>query len=222
MKFFFALVFSLLVASRLCATTQMPESLVYNNTGYYLFNTPLKPYFKEHPGKRPRGMPSTDLYRNYITHFEIKDKQLYITKILARKSWSGDNPWTNVIHSVFSGEAPVKADWMNAVLVMTSDRDVYSYCVGDTMIKKGDCIVLEITDGKLTQERQLNQETYQAFYKAQFEAFQKTDDYQAAVKAKKDEDRKRGATDDDIEKRDYGLRIYHELFDHMTKILDTE
>lgn len=171
------------------AQTQIPDNIIYNGKSYDLQSSPMDNYFKSHPDKRPRRQVySQNLLRGYITSFEVRDSQLYISDIqLQVPDTSGEaNHHTNWKHlktklksvfaEVFPGQKEFAEDWTNGLMELTFG-DTVSYSDKGFTASHENYIILEIDKGKLKQSKQFGYKDFVTFKQKQFKAFTDTDEY---------------------------------------------
>jgi hypothetical protein len=178
-------IFGLAGFSRLFATAQYPDNLVYKGKTYALFTNPLESYFEKYPDKRPKdGISSTALWRGYVATFEMRDNHLLINdiqiEVVKEDSETFEYEWKSVIHEVFPDSSQRKIDWFTGVLVLPQGKLVnYVHMGYGSTYKK--YLLIEIANGIFKQELKFNHKQYSAFKKDQYALFKKTDEYKKAV-----------------------------------------
>jgi hypothetical protein len=135
----------------------------------------MEDYFGRHPGKHPKALPrtgfamSTALERGYVAVFEVQDNQLYVRKINRQE---GFDKWKDVLPEVFPDQEAVKLDSVTGVLVLGSGHLDFTF--------GSKSVVLEFDKGDLKKAvRMTGRETLGKFIQRQYEALEKTDEYQA-------------------------------------------
>jgi len=105
-----------LISCSAFATAQFPDSLLYNGETVSIFSNPLEPFFTaENP--RPDKLfkySCTACWRGYIAFWEIKDKTLYLVKVI-EGTCSNDAPEIDM-SKIFRKKLPVEAVWFSGVL----------------------------------------------------------------------------------------------------------
>lgn len=185
---FILILFFLFTAAKVLATAQYPDKIVYNGKEYDLHTTPLKPFFEKNPDRKPTvEMMSTALWRGYIATFEIDENQLFLKdiQVMAYSANREDPPekvhWKSVMEEVFPGKDRVKADWMTGLLVLPYG-EIVNYVHMGYASTYSNYILLEISEGRLTKEINLDAKGYDDFRKRQFQAFKKTKEYKELKK----------------------------------------
>jgi len=180
------------IHTALFSTAQFPDKITYKNTQYKLLTNPLEPFFNEFPEKHPETeIISTALWRGYVASFEIINNELFVVDIeIQYKPEAPDNDhdlqWKSVMDEVFPEQKRVKADWFSGILVLPfGDLIKYKHMSYASVYKN--YILLEINNGSLVKERRLNHKKYEKFKQKQYEAFQKTKEYQEMKKVLIDE-----------------------------------
>lgn len=165
----------LIFKSILCyATAQIPDYIRYNGKTYSLFTNPMESYFFEFPDKRPKGQFFTANWRGYVATFEIKQNELYIIRI--------DSGGFNVIKECINGLDTTKVDWFNGLLILPyGERIKYVHLGYESLYEH--YILIEIHNGNVYKEYNLNGEQYELFRSAKMELWKKTEEYtELAVK----------------------------------------
>lgn len=176
MKTIIALAVALFLGSKVSATAQYPDKIIYHGRTYNLHTNPLEAYFGKYPDKRPKGgLMSTALWRGYIATFEIRDNQLFLRDIeveyrdtLSKKEY--DLQWKSVLSEVFLGGDPVKIDWFTGLLVMPYGKLINYVHMGYGSTYKN-YILLEINEGSLQEAERFSYNEYERFKERQFAAF---------------------------------------------------
>ena len=196
-------------------TAQYPDKIKFNGIEYSLNSNPLEQYFEKHPGKRPKGeIMSTALWRGYVAHFEIIDKQLFVTdiKIQVRDKNSENNSkikWISVYKEVFPNTEKTKVDWYSSILILPYGK-LISYvhlAYGSTY---SNYWLIEIENGYSNEARNYNYKEYTKFKKRQFLAFKKTKKYKHLFNELNDDNT------DDESVEDF---IYQYITEYTTKFL---
>jgi len=167
MKLLFGII--LIFQSLFCyATAQMSDYIRYNGETYSLFTNPMEEYFFEFPGKRPKGQFHTANWRGYVATFEIKQNELYVTRI--------DSGGVNVIKDCMNGLDTAKADWFSGLLVLPYGELINYIHLGYASLYEH-YILIEIHNGSFYKEYYLNGEQYDIFRSADMELWKKTENY---------------------------------------------
>jgi len=207
MKTLFSFIFLAIFAFKGFATAQYPDKILYQGKEYDLYSNPMEAFFEKNPDKKPKGgANSTALWRGYVATFEIRDNILYVKDIKIQLS---SNEWKSVLSEVFPNQKNIKVDWQTGILVVPHGKLVqYLHRGYESTYEK--YILLEISQGNLTKEKQLSLKEYEIFKEKQFEAFKKTTQYTTI----KEELKAKGNTDYSI---DSYLKRF--VFDYSSKIL---
>jgi len=197
------LIFCLIVVVNLSVsgTDQMPDRIIYNGKVYLLKGKsifdecyPMESYFENYPDKRPKVKEQlSNLWRNYIATYEIKDDQLYLKDI--EFFFDSDSEIKSVYNEIFPNQELIKIDWLTRLIVIPDGKrnGFYDY---------ERYIVLEINEGNFIREKQiiLNIDEnfmkewqygkiteYELFKKRQYEAFKETDEYDKVIEKLNDQ-----------------------------------
>ena len=161
-------------------TQQIPDEIIFEGKNYKLHDSflflPMESYFLKHPDKMPNSFKTswcTALHRRHVATFEIKDDLLYLTdiKVIAGlNNSSREFKWKSVLKDVFPRQKVVKMDWMTGLLLLWDEKAYHVH------------FVLEFDKGKLTKVKPYDNKKdgyARDFIDRQFEAFKKTDGYEA-------------------------------------------
>lgn len=164
------LIFSLAGFSKLFATAQYPDNLIYKGKTYALFTNPLESFFEKYPEKRPiGGISSTALWRGYVATFEIRDNQLFLKDIEIEVEKEGsetfDYEWKSVINEVFPDSAQRKIDWFTGIIVLPHGKLVNYVHMGYGYTYKK-YLLIEVENGNYKQELRFNHRQYTSFKKS--------------------------------------------------------
>lgn len=175
--------FTIVFLTKLSATAQMPDKIIYNGKEYDLFSNPLEKYFMQNPDKRPQnGSFITSLWRGYVATFEVEGNELYVKDIEVLKNSAGDEgAWKSVMNEIFPGQTSVKVDWLTGVLVIPNGELKEYIHMGYASIYDN-YLLLKIENGNFMEETNLNGEEYTEFREKQFEAFKKTEECKKLLK----------------------------------------
>lgn len=183
------------MTSLLLATAQAPDYLQVANKEYAIYTNPLEPFLSLHPDKRPSPeVISTGLWRHYIASWEVSDNRLLLVDIEIEThsddadstEHAPDRTFRSVMSDVFSSPGPVFAEWYTGhVIIPQGKRVKYLHMGYGSTFKK--YLVLTFKQGLLSNERTMTRKQYEAFRMAQFEAFQQTDEFQAALEQLKND-----------------------------------
>lgn len=177
--------FFLLLAFNAFSTAQIPDRIIYKDTIYSLHTNPLNEFFKKNPDKKPKpSMMSSALWRGYVATFEIINNQLILKDIEIKESASFEEmikedyeeKWRSVLNEVFPNQDTVKMDWYSGVLVIPYGKRKQYIHMGYASLFSN-YILLEINNGELKEEKEMDGEEYQKFRKDYYEAYKKTEEY---------------------------------------------
>ena len=193
--------------SRLHATAQIPDKLIYRGEVYGLSVNPLETFFDENPEKRVKGWTSTALWRGYVATFEIRDSILFVSNVEIQGPQSGIISWTlppgltheekiryepknhdsilfsfnSVFRDIFDSDSAMVADWFSGLLVLPKGEMVDYVHMG--YASTFECYyLLQIDHGILIKEKELDGDEYMEFKKRQFEEYRKSAEYRAKIK----------------------------------------
>jgi hypothetical protein len=160
----------------LFATNQNPDVLLHNGKKYDLYVFLMENYFDRFPEKRPHptNFYSTALWRCYIATFEIIQNELWIIEIKKEDgdylSGEYDYKETSVINECLDGKDKIKIDWFNGILVFPQNNWGYD-------LIHENYTIIEIQNGNLTKELNLNNEQFLDFIEGQFERYKQSDHF---------------------------------------------
>ena len=208
------LLITLCVSLQVFATEQTSDRIIYNGKEYSFNANPLESYFEKHPDKRPKSNSmSSDLWRGYISTFEIKDSLLFLKDIKIEvyehsKKKKSEIKLVSVRNKVFPNQKIVKIDWETGLFLLPIGKITNYVYMGYVPIYEN-YILLEIHEGVLIREKRFTGEQYERFREEQLQAFKETDEYE-----KTKEDLKNKGRVNDIE---FLLNVY--LINFTPKIL---
>lgn len=166
-------------------TAQIPDKIIYKGEEYMLHSNPLESYFENHPDKRPKsGIVSSALWRGYVATFEAIDSLFVLKDIeiqVREEGKKSDYKWISVRDEVFPDRQTVHIDWFTGILVLPYGK-LKNYVHMGYASLYSNYILLEIENGEIRAERNLNYKEYQRFKDKQFEAFKKSEEYQNLLK----------------------------------------
>ena len=171
--------------SRLHATAQEPDRLIFRGEECALFVNPLETFFHENPEKRVKGCTSTALWRGYVAKFEIRDSILYVKDVeimgpVVRIVDSTPLSLQSVFPAIFDSDSAVMADWFSGLLVLPGGEIIDNVHMG--YATKFECyILLQISNGVLVKEREVSGDEYMEFKRRQFREYKKSPEYRAQV-----------------------------------------
>src|SRR5258708_6631795 len=178
--------FLLLAISKVFATAQFPDKILYQGEKYNLNSNPLESYFEKYPDKRPKGgVQSTALWRGYVATFEVKDSQLFL-KDIAVEIWddsagqSSKTKWKSVMNEVFASQEVVKIDWFTGLLVIPYGKLINYVHMGYGSAFEN-YYLLEFEKGDFKRSKQFDHKNYDRFKEKQFQVFKKTEENRALV-----------------------------------------
>jgi len=179
MKIFLVILISFFTFSKVFATAQYPDKILYNNKEYSLLTNPLEKYFEQHEDKRPKNTEmSSALWRGYIATFEIIENQLYVKEIEIQvwNEKSDETEWKSVINDIFPKPEDRKIDWFNGLLTLPYGEIINYVHMGYASTYENYTII-EIQKGKYIKSKDLNFKEYDNFKERQFEAYKKSNEY---------------------------------------------
>lgn len=141
-----------LLAGTAWATRQFPEMLVYNNTTYDMYTTPLEALFPAGKTKTfvPRP-PSTACIRGYVGSWKIEDDRLFLIALYDGTPHRSVIPLTKIDLQWVS---PVKADWFSGILRLGSGR-ILSRAMGVDATREKE-IYLDVKNGRVISSRHVH------------------------------------------------------------------
>jgi hypothetical protein len=196
MKVFAFLFLTIFVLEQsLYATHQIPDTIIYNGVEYELQAPPLEGYFKRHPASQlenainnakititanSMSMPvSSALNRGYIASFSITNKIMYLTDISVISHFDkSDNhsKYRSVFREIIKDEQPKTMDYFSGILVIAHGEIVKQGFVGAESLYTL-YIILEVSNGVVTDKKEFQLHEYQAFKSQQLQLFKKTKPY---------------------------------------------
>ncbi|HTE34719.1 MAG TPA: hypothetical protein VK666_30280 [Chryseolinea sp.] len=176
-KFLFCIIILCLVTHVSFATAQYPDKIWYKGKEYALHTNPLEEFFDKNPDRRPQSdIMSTALWRGYIGTFEFDGDQLIVKEIEVMVPSNNGDKWKSVLKEIFPDEPVVKISWISGILVLPYGK-IKNYVHMGYASTYSHYILLEVDNGVLKKEKQLDGDRYDAFKTRQFEAFKLTDEY---------------------------------------------
>lgn len=162
--------------SKLSATAQIPDKIIYEGKEYALFTNPLEVYFSMHPDKRPESdLMSTALWRGYIASFELIDGQLFVTDIEI-EVWNEEAKeaaMKSVIDDVFPDLADRTINWFSGMLTIPYGNMVSYIHMGYESLYEN-YILIQIKNGKFIKSVDIGYEEYIDFDVIDFLSYKKT------------------------------------------------
>ena len=199
----------------LFATAQYPDKIIYDGRKYDLIVNPMEIYFNNFPERRPQAsLRSTALWRGYIATFEIIQNELWIVdiKIEVRTSDIGakkfTSKWVSVINECLNGNSRMKVNWYNGLLI-TPYGEMVNYVHMGYASTYENYFVLEIHNGNLKRELNMNYRQFIEFREKQFELYKKTEEYRLFIERNK----RNNETEEEMENF---LRIF--FIDYLERI----
>ena len=149
----------------LFATQQIQDTLVYSGKEYSIAVEPMEGYFNKFPEKRPQ-VNSSMLWRGYAAKFEIIQNELWVVDILTmRSNMVGRDlvfSFTSIIEEVLDGKNRMKLEWYSGALTF----------------RQGDhFVLLNIQNGSVISESNLDLDQFISFKTKQFEQYRQTEEY---------------------------------------------
>lgn len=190
-------------AQNVFGTAQIPDKIIYNGTKCSLQTNPLEKHLESPSGSSLREaiknagrtrsnsesnsiqyiissgrVRSTALLRGYIATFCVTNKLMYLTDLsIMTKSLNENKTMPYVYKSIFKEVlpegAPLQLNWFSGILVIPHG-EMLRYVHAGYRSRFSEYILLEITDGIVTDERQLEYEQFEHFKAQQLKQFQKT------------------------------------------------
>jgi hypothetical protein len=184
----------LVLSDPAAATAQAPDYVIVDGERIALHTNPLSKWLEQHPGAMPEPkFVSTGNWRGYVATFEVAGDRLWLRHVEVREPGPDDAEgrptWvkTDLLRTLFPGDAPVAADWYSGALVAPRGKLVeYVHMGYGSQYER--YTVLSFRAGVVTARRDLTHDEYVAYRKAQFRAWQRTDDYKARLRELADED----------------------------------
>jgi len=199
-KYLFLILF-LFHGLSLFATAQYPDIIIYNGKEYDLIVNPMEIYFENFPERRPQAsLRSTALWRGYIAAFEIIQNELWIVdiKIEVRTSDIGakkfTSEWVSVIKECLDGNSRMKVNWYNGLLIIPYGEMVNYVHMGYASTYEK-YFILEIHNGNLKRELNMDYKQFLEFREKQFELYKKTEEYRLFI----ERIRRNNETEEEIE-----------------------
>ena len=175
----------LILTTKVIATQQCCDTIIYNGHSYPTQLNLLEKYFDENPEKKPKiECMSTALWRGYIATFKIKDNRILLKNIIKYVKKKGcvdcsKREWKSVTKKVFQGKNDVKATWFTGLIVLP-----YKF-ISRTNMAYSDVYerynIFEIDKGGIKKEKVLNYKKYKTFEEKQFQSYKTTDEYKKLV-----------------------------------------
>ncbi|WP_051197755.1 hypothetical protein [Flavobacterium soli] len=166
--------------SKVFATAQYPDKIVYQGTEYSLQTNPLEKYFKKHPEKRPKGgVMSSACWRGYVATFEVLDGKLLIKKLeieIRDKDKKNGYSWKNVLEETFPDTTERFTDWFSGLLILPHGK-LINYVHLDYGSTFENYILLNIKNGAINKERNLSGEEFAELKAKKFAAYKTTNEY---------------------------------------------
>lgn len=164
-------------------TAQVGDILIMDGKQYEIQTNPLSTFLEQNPGRMPKSnVISTSNWRGYIATWELKDGQLLLQDVTISVGGSGlETEQRSVIAQVFPQKPPVVAEWFTGNLIIPSGR-LKSYVHMGYASTYDNYIIVTIQEGIMLRRWKANRSTFAKFRSSQFAEFQKTSEYQAAMK----------------------------------------
>lgn len=180
------------VALPLWATAQAPDILKIDDKTYGIHTNPLEPYLLANPARMPKAeVSSSGLWRGYIATWSLREDRLFLedvrmpTKAYMKPNGSESEAFKSVLKALFGDSAPRVATWFTGHLIVPTGEIVKYVHMGYGSTYSS-YMVVTVIKGEVRERRNLNQEEFETFRRAQFAAFKKTPEYaQLLAEAKK-------------------------------------
>ena len=176
-------------ASNVFATGQTPDYIAFEGETYALhYTNPLEDYFDKHPDKAPTSTSTAD-WRGYVATFGVTNRTLVLKEIerevSSKKRDDGVmiSTYKSIKEDLFPNAGDLPIEWFSEVIVLP--RGELETDHGRT---HSNYILIEFTNGRITETKRLNTEEYDKIRTRQFFAFQKTDEYKKVAEEIKKED----------------------------------
>ena len=169
-------------SSGVCAMTQMPDILIEEGKEHALPMNPMETYFERFPQRRPKvKIRSAALKRGYQAFFEIHRGTLVLKDIKVQsldpsKPSSYGTRWVTALETVVPDGHTLSIDWFTGLLVLPTGA-IRTYVHTGYTSRYAHYRLLEIREGQVMEERNLNAQEYDAFTAQQFAAYRETKDY---------------------------------------------
>jgi hypothetical protein len=166
-------------SSRVHATPQIPDTLIYQGREYPVANDLMHDYFVKFPEKNPKidGDWCSGLWKGYRSTYEIIDRRIFLKDIRVGGCRADESALSRVVQS-----GTLAIDWYSGLLEARYGNnlaDPYSIEFLDAFEKYS---VFQITDGRLDEVRHFNNKEFLKFKKLQFEEYKKTKEYADEIK----------------------------------------
>lgn len=156
------------------ATAQAPEVLKFEGNTYSINTNPLEPWLAAHPRALPKSeVISSGLWRGYIGTWAIRDGTLFLEDV---RILTSDDRDRSVMKEMFPGGAPQPAAWFTGNLIVPTGKLVKYVHMGYGSTYAS-YMIATVSKGTVRQIRTMNANEFEAFRRAQFEAFKKTPEY---------------------------------------------
>jgi len=178
--------------TKIFATAQMPDKLIYEGKEYSLHSNPLEEYFSKNESMNPRNKTgywtsSTALHRRYVANFEMKEGRLFVDKInimVDMERNTGEIKWKDIIDEIFKNPKDRRLDWFTGLLVLPCGNVIHSVNMAYKSTHEN-YILLEMNNGKCVAEKKISGGEYASFKKKQFELYKQTDEYKKLLEERK-------------------------------------
>ncbi len=147
-----AVLIGLLLPATAFATAQFGDRITYKGETVEMFSNPLESYFSQ---ERPRPdhlfkATCTACWRGYVGHWEVKDDQLVLVKLVAGDC--GQNSPEIPLESLFPGQkGPIVAIWFTGIISIPQGKMLQYVHMGYQSVFEKE-LLLNFKDGKLIKE----------------------------------------------------------------------
>lgn len=182
----FALVLgvAMLVAPDAHATGQIPDRIVLGGRIHSLMVNPLEDWLDAHPAARPSQLPGqkspgwcSGNWRGYLATFTVADGLLMLDRVVLDACTQGDpDTRTDLVPLMFEGREAVPVEWFTGLLVVPTGELVKSVHMGYGSLYSN-YRLFRVERGRVLDEARMDGARYERYRKAQFRAWQQTDDY---------------------------------------------
>lgn len=177
------------------ASTQSTEVLLVDGQTLDLLLYPLEPYFDRFPERRERLKPkpdaqgrrlevqSTGLYRGYIATWEIASGRLLLQDVRVQRASpveAGGVTMVSAREDLFPGKELTLADWYTGYLLIPGGARKGRIHF-ENLESWERYRLIRIEAGRVADDRTLDADGFEAFRRAQFDAFKRTAEYREAL-----------------------------------------
>lgn len=180
---------SLVLAGRVGATAQIPDSIIIDGKEYALNTNPLEVYLQGRKDFIPENASrSTANWRGYVATWKISNGKLALTRMDIRlyDKVSRKHSSRNIQSTLFPNQSSVVASWYSGALIIPDGR-MTNYVHMGYGSTYDHYRIYRIDKGQVIEALSLNEKEFVAYRARKFEAFKKTDQYRLALASLKNE-----------------------------------